>query len=77
MASSIKQLFFLRLTIAECPIKKITIEVNCMAKLFQWGMSLVKGMGDALFHPYKDNEPPKIGFQPFTDKTYKNHKISA
>jgi hypothetical protein len=35
------------------------------------------GMGgatDAVTHPYKDNQPPKIGPQPYTDKPEMNKK---
>ena len=39
-------------------------------------MRLVKGMGDALLHPYKDNQPPEIGFQPFTGESYKHKRIT-
>ncbi len=47
-----------------------------MNSLFKWFVNLVKGMGDALFHPYKDNQPPAIGFQPFTGKSYKTRRIT-
>ena len=43
-----------------------------MSKLVTWSKNLMKGMGDALFHPYKDNEPPQIGFQPFTGEKSRN-----
>ncbi len=46
-----------------------------MSKLFAWVMNLLKGMGDALFHPYRDNEPPQIGYQPFTGKTYRHKRV--
>ena len=33
-------------------------------------------MGNALFHPYKDNSPPKFDAQPFKDDPYKNRGIA-
>ena len=47
-----------------------------MTKLFSWFLNLMKGMGDALFHPYRDNQPPSIGYQPFTGKKYRNKHIT-
>ena len=49
--------------------------IRTMSKLVHWSLNLVKGMGDALFHPYRDNEPPHIGYQPFTGKTYKHRRV--
>ncbi len=37
-----------------------------MNKLLKWLMNLEKAMGEALFHPYKNHQPPEIGYQPFT-----------
>ncbi len=48
-----------------------------MKKVFQWFLNLEKSMGDALFHPYQDNQPPSIGFQPFTGTKSRNKKIFA
>ncbi len=48
-----------------------------MNKSLAWLINLVKGMGDALVHPYRDNQPPKIGIQPFTEKPYKKRGIFA
>ncbi len=45
-----------------------------MKKFLDWARSLLAGMGDALFHPYKDNQPPQIGYQPFSDKPYKRKR---
>tara|TARA_B100000029_G_scaffold211953_2_gene209961 strand:+ start:370 stop:534 length:165 start_codon:yes stop_codon:yes gene_type:complete len=47
-----------------------------MSKLFSWLMNLMQGMGDALIHPYRNNQPPQIGFQPFTGQKYRNKRIA-
>ncbi len=47
-----------------------------MKKMLKWLTSLIKGMGDAFFHPYKDNQPPEIGCQPFTEKPYKKRTFA-
>ncbi len=48
-----------------------------MSNLLAWVVRLLNGMGDALFHPYRDNQPPAIGFQPFTGESYKNKRMIA
>ena len=46
-----------------------------MHRSLQWFDNLLKGMGDALFHPFRDNEPPEIGYQPFRDQPYKKRGL--
>ena len=46
-----------------------------MNKLISWSLNLMKGMGDAFCHPYRDNEPPLIGYQPFTGEKYRNKRV--
>jgi hypothetical protein len=38
-----------------------------MKYFWDWGMG---GATDAVTHPYKDNEPPKIGTTPYTGDTH-------
>tara|TARA_B100000029_G_scaffold429161_1_gene439409 strand:+ start:82 stop:237 length:156 start_codon:yes stop_codon:yes gene_type:complete len=49
-----------------------------MKKLFQWLNKVWNiGMGsatNAVTHPFKNNEPPKIGEQPYKDKPKMNRK---
>ncbi len=47
-----------------------------MKNLFGWCVNLLKGMGDALFHPYRDNQPPSIGYQPYTDREFRHKRAS-
>jgi len=46
-----------------------------MKTTIQWYENLLKGMGDALFHPFRDNTPPLIGYQPFRDQPYKKRGV--
>tara|TARA_Y100001968_G_C18855658_1_gene480149 strand:- start:351 stop:494 length:144 start_codon:yes stop_codon:yes gene_type:complete len=47
-----------------------------MTKTSKWLSILLKGMGDAIFHPFKNNPPPEIGYQPFNDLPYKSKGIA-
>ncbi len=47
-----------------------------MKTIFHWIETLLKGMGDALFHPFIDNAPPEIGCQPFRDQPYKKRGLA-
>ena len=47
-----------------------------MNKAILWFQELLISMGNALFHPYQDNSPPKIEVQPFRDDPYKNRGIA-
>ena len=47
-----------------------------MKTTLQWFENLLKGMGDALFHPFRDNAPPEIGYQPFRDQPYKKKGLA-
>ncbi len=51
-------------------------EEQLMNSLLSWILNLLRGMGDALFHPYRDNEPPAIGYQPYTGIEYRNKRIA-
>ena len=46
-----------------------------MKSFIYWWQNLSKAMGEALFHPYSNNYPPSIGYQPFTDKPEKKAKF--
>jgi hypothetical protein len=37
-----------------------------MKKTILWLQELLISMGNALFHPYKDNSPPSFEAQPFS-----------
>ena len=41
-----------------------------------WFQELLISMGNALFHPYKDNSPPRFEAQAFRDDPYKNRGIA-
>tara|TARA_Y100001968_G_scaffold235015_1_gene218146 strand:+ start:177 stop:320 length:144 start_codon:yes stop_codon:yes gene_type:complete len=47
-----------------------------MNKTILWVQELLISMGNALFHPYKDNAPPSFEAQPFRDDPYKNRGIA-
>ena len=47
-----------------------------MKKTFLWLQELLISMGNALFHPYKDNSPPSFEARPFKDDPYKNRGIA-
>ena len=47
-----------------------------MNRTIRWFEELLVSMGNALFHPYKDNAPPSIAIQPFRDDPYKNKGIA-
>ena len=47
-----------------------------MKKTILWLQELLISMGNALFHPYKDNSPPSFEAQPFKDDPYKNRGIA-
>jgi len=47
-----------------------------MKKTILWLQELLISMGNALFHPYKDNLPPNFDAQPFKDDPYKNRGIA-
>ena len=47
-----------------------------MNKTIHWFQELLESMGNALFHPYKDNSLPSIEAQPFRDDPYKNRGIA-
>lgn len=59
---------------------KRVLSVNrvSMKRLLQalktWFKSLGGGMSDAVLHPYKDNEPPEIGAQPYSGDPYDSKK---
>ncbi len=46
-----------------------------MSKLLTWALNLIQGMGDALLHPYQDNAPTPIGYQPFTGTTNRGKRL--
>ena len=47
-----------------------------MKKTILWLQELLISMGNALFHPYKDNSPPSFEAQPLRDDPYKNRGIA-
>ncbi len=47
-----------------------------MSKTIQWMMTILEAMGNAMFHPFRENSPPKIGVQPFKDDPYKQRGIA-
>ena len=47
-----------------------------MKKTILWLQELLISMGNALFHPYKENSPPSFEAQPFKDDPYKNRGIA-
>ncbi len=47
-----------------------------MNKTILWFQELLISMGNALFHPYNDNAPPRFEAQPFRDDPYKNRGIA-
>ena len=47
-----------------------------MNKTILWLQGLLIAMGNALFHPYKDNSPPSFEAQPFRDAPYKSRGIA-
>ena len=47
-----------------------------MNRTIRWFQALLGAMGNALFHPYRDNAPPNIGTQPYKDDPYKNNGIA-
>ena len=47
-----------------------------MNKTLLWLQELLISMGNALFHPYKENSPPRFEAQPFKDDPYKNRGIA-
>ena len=47
-----------------------------MNKTVLWLQELLISMGNALFHPYKENSPPSFEAQPFKDDPYKNRGIA-
>ena len=47
-----------------------------MNKTILWVQELLISMGNALFHPYKDNLPPSFEARPFRDDPYKNRGIA-
>ena len=49
---------------------------DSMKKTILWLQELLISMGNALFHPYKDNAPPSFEAQPFRDDPYKNRGIA-
>ena len=49
---------------------------DSMNKTLLWFQELLISMGNALFHPYKDNSPPISEAQPFKDDPYKNGGIA-
>ena len=49
---------------------------DSMNKTILWLQELLISMGNALFHPYKDNSPPSFEAQPFRDDPYKNRVIA-
>ncbi len=49
---------------------------DSMNKILLWLQELLISMGNALFHPYKDNSPPSFEAQPFKDDPYKNRGIA-
>ena len=49
---------------------------DSMNKTLLWLQELLISMGNALFHPYKDNSPPSFEAQPFKDDPYKNRGIA-
>ncbi len=49
---------------------------DSMKKTILWLHELLISMGNALFHPYKDNSPPSFEAQPFRDDPYKNRGIA-
>ena len=49
---------------------------DSMEKPILWLQELLISMGNALFHPYNDNAPPRFEAQPFRDDPYKNRGIA-
>ena len=49
---------------------------DSMNKTLLWLQELLISMGNALFHPYKENSPPSFEAQPFKDDPYKNRGIA-
>ena len=49
---------------------------DSMNKTILWLQELLISMGNALFHPYKDNSPPSFEAQPFRDDPYKNRGVA-
>tara|TARA_Y100001968_G_scaffold126347_1_gene115278 strand:+ start:1395 stop:1541 length:147 start_codon:yes stop_codon:yes gene_type:complete len=47
-----------------------------MNKAIPWFEELLKSMGNALFHPFKNNTPPHIDPLPFKDDPYKKGLLS-
>ena len=47
-----------------------------MNRTIRWFEELLVSMGNALFHPYRDNSPPHMEIQPFRDDPYKNKGIA-
>lgn len=54
----------------------VTHKRNTMDRTLLWFQELLIAMGNALFHPYKDNSPPSFEAQPFRDDPYKNKGIA-
>ena len=54
----------------------LSTQEGSMNKTLLWLQELLISMGNALFHPYKDNSPPNIEAQPFKDDPYKNRGIA-
>ena len=54
----------------------VTHKRNTMNRTLLWFQELLIAMGNALFHPYKDNSPPSFEAQPFRDDPYKNNGIA-
>ncbi len=52
------------------------LQEDKMNRTIIWFQELLISMGNALFHPYKDNLPPSFDAQPFKDDPYKNRGIA-
>ncbi len=47
-----------------------------MKRIISWFEELLVSIGNALFHPCRDNAPPHIEVQPFRDDPCKNKVIA-
>ncbi len=47
-----------------------------MKKTILWFEEILKAMGNALFHPFKNNAPPQIDPIPYKDEPYKKGLLS-